>query len=156
MGSGSPSGGGGGGKGGGGNGGGNGLGSASSLQFSATYTVGGSEQYTQTWSAKNIGTSNMMMRIEFAVPGQSSMVYIVNGVQRKAWVYSSGEWIAQDFDAQWINWDDTWQGFQGSLEGWAGVGDMTYNIPNDPNGGTIRLHDISVNPNLSDSLFQQS
>jgi fructose-1,6-bisphosphatase/inositol monophosphatase family enzyme len=59
---------------------------ASSLQFtvSATNSSGGSLG-TYTYYAKNIGTSNLMMRIEYG-SSELKYVYIVNGALQKTWV----------------------------------------------------------------------
>jgi hypothetical protein len=146
------SGGGGGGGGGGGSGGGGttGVTGASSLQFTVDVT-GGSSQGTYKYMAKNIGTSNMMIRIEIT-SSSGNLVYIVNGAQQKAWAYQNNEWadLSSTFSDQWSAWNSTWTGYKEDLVSWTGTGDWTYSAPD---GSTIRIHEISVNPSLADSLF---
>jgi hypothetical protein len=133
---------------------------ASSMKFSVSYTSGNASHpllFGYTYSAKNIGTSNMMMRIEgvFSEDGET-MIYIVNGALQQAWMYSDGEWmdLSSAFTSQWSNWNSTWQGYESSLAGWAGSGEYTYTYPT--TGDTLRIYDIQVNPALADSLFTHS
>ena len=138
---------------GGGGGGTTGVTGASSLQFSVDVT-GGSSQGTYKYMAKNIGTSSMMIRVEIT-SADGDVIYIVNGAQQKAWGYSGGEWIdlSDTFSDQWDAWNSTWAGYKGSLVDWTGTGDWTYT---DPDGNSVRVYDIAVNPSLADSLFEHS
>ena len=130
---------------------------ASSLQFTVTTTdSSGATTGSYTYSAKNAGTSNMMIRVEFTDPTSSSnFVYIVNGALRQAWMASDGEWLdlSSAFDSQYSSWDETFTDYKNNLADWSGLGDWTYNSPT---GETIRIHSISVNPLLPDSLFEHS
>lgn len=127
---------------------------ADSIQFSATHS---SEEtppetlYEYTWSAKNIGTPNMMTRIEGTFSGQN-IIYIINGAQQKAWMHTSGMWVdlSHEFHNEFDTWSETWQEYETNLQDWAGTGDWTYTTPM----GTTRIYDISVNPELPDSLFK--
>ena len=96
----------------------------------------------------------MMMRIEMTVSGESTLIYIVNGALKKAWMSSGGQWFDISYEDQWDNWDSTWQGYWDNLEGWNSLAgsDLTYNVPG---GGTMRIYNISANAALSDSLFQR-
>jgi hypothetical protein len=129
---------------------------ASSLQFTVTMTnSSGGTTSSYTYSAKNAGTPNMMIRVEFNDPASgSSFVYIVNGAQQKAWMQSGGQWIdlTSSFSSEFSNWEDTFSGYQTSLEDWNGLNDWSYTV----GGETIRIHDISVNPSLPDSLFEHT
>jgi len=129
---------------------------ASSLQFTTSITSSsGTSRGTYTYYAKNAGTSNMMIRIEFTDPSGHNFVYILNGALQKAWVQSGGQWtdISSAYASQWSSWNSAFTGYKNSLTGWSGVGDWTYT---DPNGDTVRIYDITVNPSLADSLFQHS
>ena len=64
---------------------------ASSLQYSVEVTDGGSS-YVNNYMAKNIGTSNMMLRIEIESEG-GDIIYILNSADQKAWSYMAGEWL---------------------------------------------------------------
>lgn len=124
---------------------------ASSLQFSVDIT-GGESQGTYKYMAKNIGTSSMMIRVEIT-SADGDVIYIVNGAQQKAWGYSGGEWVdlSDTFSDQWDAWNSMWVGYKESLVDWTGTGDWTYT---DPQGNSVRVYDIAVNPSLADSLFQ--
>lgn len=127
---------------------------ASSLQFKVTVTSAemGSEEYT--YMIKNAGTSSLMIRVEMESSSGDNMVYIINGAEQKAWVYSDGEWVdlSTAFQTYWDTWNSAWEGYRTNLGDWTGVGDWTYTS----NGNTIRIYDITVNPSLADSLFQPS
>ena len=93
-----------------------------------------------------------MMRIEMQASGES-FIYIINGAQEKVWIYSGDEWIdfSQAYPDYWETWNSAWQGYHDSLLDWTGVGDWTYTTPN---GDSVRIYDITINPSLPDSLFQ--
>jgi hypothetical protein len=105
-----------------------------------------------TYSVKNAGKSSLMMRIEMQSAGES-FIYIINGAQQKVWVYSSGEWMdfSEMYPTYWETWNSAWQGYHDSLIDWTGYGGWTYSTPN---GDSVRIYDISVNPSLPDSMFQ--
>jgi hypothetical protein len=133
---------------------GGGIAGASSLQFSVTVTYNGTTQGNYTYMAKNAGTSNMTIRIETTNTAGLNIIYIVNGAQNKAWVYSNGQWqdLSDAFTTQWTTWSWQLKEYRDNLAGWTS-GDWTYTAPN---GGTVRVYNIAVNPSLADSLFQPS
>ena len=129
---------------------------ANSLQFTVTMTESsGATTGSYTYSAKNAGTSNMMIRVEFTDPASSSnFIYIVNGALKQAWMSSNGEWIdlSSTYDSQYSNWDETFSDYKNNLSDWTGLGDWSYTV----GGETIRIHNIKVNPSLPDSMFEHS
>jgi hypothetical protein len=129
---------------------------ASSLQFTVSITnSSGGAMTSYTYSAKNAGTTNMMIRVEFTDPNSGgSFAYIVNGAQQKAWMQTGGQWIdlTSSFASEWDSWDSTFKSYQTSLADWNGLGDWSYTV----GGETIRIHDIKVNPSLPDSMFEHS
>jgi hypothetical protein len=127
---------------------------ASSLQFSVRVTPAGMDSEEYTYMIKNAGTSSLMMRIEMESSGDN-WVYIINGAQEKAWVYSEGEWVdfSDLFPTYWDTWNSAWEGYRTNLLDWTGVGDWSYTTPN---GDAVRIYDVTVNPSLADSLFQPS
>jgi len=82
----------------------------------------------------------------------SNVIYIVNGAQQKAWMYSSNQWIdlSDGFASQWSTWSSTWEGYLKDLTNWSG-GDFTYTSP--VSGDTVKIYDVQINPQLPDSLF---
>jgi hypothetical protein len=138
---------------GGGNGGNGGdeVADASSLRFKVDTTVENMAG-TYTLSEKNIGSSNMMMRIEGTFAGQD-FVYIINGAQQKLWVETGGQWmdLSTNYSQYWSTWNQSFTGYKNQHAGWTG-GDWTYT----QSGVTVRIYNIEVNPSLSDSLFEHS
>jgi len=136
-----------GGGGGGGGGAGGDIASATSLSFNVDSTAGGVTS-TMTFKAKDIGSSNMKIRIEGTAAGQE-FKYIINGAQQKLWIYAAGQWmdLSSSFSEYWGTWNQAFTGYTGSLSGWTGG---TWTSPD----GTVTISDIVVNPDLSDSLFQ--
>jgi hypothetical protein len=127
------------------------VGTATSLQFSVTITHEGVSEGGYTYYAKNAGTDNLMIRIDYTSTS-GSFIYIVNGAQQKAWMSSEGQWtdLSSSFASQWGTWHSTYEGYVTGLGSWAGTGDQTYTS----GGDTYRIYNISVNPSLADSLFQ--
>jgi len=128
--------------------GGGGLGSANALEFQVTYYDAGEElQWGQIWSVKDIGTSNMKMRINIG----GDIVYIVNGAQKQAWMISGEsqwQWREISFEENWAEWGSTLQGYRDKL-GSNQIG-IRYNVPG---GGTMDISGISVNRLIPDSNF---
>ena len=126
--------------------------SASSLMYSVSATEGGQTQ-GYIYRAKNVGTSNLMLRIDYTDASGELSIFIINGAQQKAWSYSDGEWVdvSDSYTTQYNLWSSVYQGYVSSLAGWTG-GDWTYTAE----GATYRIYDISVNPSFPDALFQPS
>ena len=126
---------------------------ASSLQFKVIMDPADGDNIDYTYSVKNAGTSSLMMRIEMQAEGES-FIYIINGAQEKVWMYSEGEWMdfSEMYPTYWETWNSAWQGYHDTLIDWTGVGDWTYTTPN---GDSVRIYDITINPSLPDSLFEQ-
>ena len=127
---------------------------ASSLQFKVNVNPADSESIEYTYMIKNSGTSNLMMRIEMESI-EEDFIYIINGVQEKVWIYSDGEWMdfSELYPTYWETWNSAWQGYRTNLLDWTGYGDWSYTTPN---GDSVRIYDITINPSLSDTLFQHS
>jgi len=122
---------------------------ATSLQFTVSATEGTS-MGTTIYSAKNIGTDDMMVRVEIQAEGMS-FIYIVNGAQQKAWANEGEGWtdLSDTFSTQWDAWTLTYDAYAASFSGWTS-GDWTFN---DSDGYTVTVSDITINPTLEDSFF---
>ena len=127
---------------------------ASSLQYTVTVTEAGVSQGSYTYYGKNTGTANFMMRMELTDDVGDLSIIVLNGVEKKAWSYSDGEWIdvSVGYDSQFDVYNTMWQGSADSLAGWSGIGDWDYSVGN----SGVRISGVVVNPVLSDSLFQPS
>jgi hypothetical protein len=123
---------------------------ASSLQYSVEIT-GGETAGTYTFKAKNIGESNMMIRVDIS-SGGVELSYVVNGAQQKSWMYMDGTWTESTFATDWDDWSATMTDYKESLADWSGTGEYTYTVGDT----TVRIYGITVNPTLADSLFAPS
>ena len=129
---------------------------ASSLQFTVSITnSSGGSLGSYTYYAKNAGTNNQMVRIDFTDPSGENFVYIVNSALQQVWIESGGQWtdLSSAYASQASSWNTAFLGYKNSLVNWSGTGDWTYA---DPNGDSVRISSVSVNPTLADSLFQHS
>jgi hypothetical protein len=125
-----------------GGGGGGDIGSATSLQCDVTESSSGS---AFTLKAKDIGSSNMKMRIDMTAP--TAMSIIVNGATQTAWMYTAATgWydMSSSFSTYWNQWNSSFTGYTADLAGWTS-GSITV--------GTVTISNIQVNPSLDDSLF---
>jgi hypothetical protein len=130
------------------------IANAHSIQFTASFTTGGTTS-DFTYYAKNIGTDNMMMKMEGTVAG-TQMTMIVNGAQHKAWVNVLGQWMdmSSQFDTYWSSLSQSWSSTSSGLGNWNGQSDYTYT---DPSGQySVHVTNIRVNPDLADSMFVHS
>ena len=125
-----------------------GVADATSIQFTVEIT-GGDSAGTYDYYAKNIGTTDMMIRVE--IPDYD-FVYIVNGAEQKAWQNQGSGWedLSSDFQTQWDIWEPTYQAYVDQLASWTS-GDYTYTASD---GASVTIANIIVNPTLEDSLFQ--
>lgn len=127
---------------------GGGIGSATSISFKEDIISEGIT-ITAIYSAKNIGSDQMKMRIEVTTGGLESTT-IINGELQQVWIYASGVWM--DMSGMFSNyWDlegGSVNGVVEQLSGWTG-GDITHSM----DGTTVRIYDIVPNPQLDDSLF---
>lgn len=124
---------------------------ASSMHFKVSVEPADSDSIDYEYMIKNAGTSNVMMRIEMQ-SAEEEIIYIINGVQEKVWLHTNGEWmeLSDLYQSYWDTWSTTWEGYKTSLLDWNGYGDWTYTSQ----GNTVRIYDITIDPSLSDSLFQ--
>lgn len=124
---------------------------ASSLQFSVDIT-GGETAGTYKFMAKNIGESNMMVRVEMS--NGYELIDIINGADQTAWESVDGTWmdLSADYATMFDAWDSTLTGYKTSLADWTGTTEYTYTDVD----CSVRIYDIAVNPTLADSLFEHS
>jgi hypothetical protein len=121
-----------------------GIEDATSLQFDVS-----TSEKDITLMAKNLGTSEVMLRVEESYSDGSEFIYIINQAEQGAWANFDGSWtdVSTDFA---VYWDDTWSpaldGFTTALEDWTGTGNYEYD--------STTISNIEVNPTLADSLFQ--
>ena len=139
---------------GGGGSGGTSVAGATSLQFNADITINATTTYKYTYYAKNIGTSNAMLRVEFT--DGISMITIVNEAQQQAWVCENGAWTnaTGSFSNYWSAINSGFASTKSELSNWSGAGSYTYTDPT--TGYSVRYYNIAVNPSLPDSLFEHS
>jgi hypothetical protein len=143
---------------GGGGGGGNTytVANATSLQYDTDVTYQGDITHFK-WAAKNVGATDMVLRLDILHGEQGNYTYILNGGDQTAWVAVNGTWTdySSDFTNQWNLWMGTgkqWTGNMNALANWSGTGDYTYT--GSTTNSTIRIYNIAINPTLADSLFQ--
>jgi len=128
---------------------------AKNLQFDVNVTYQGTATLSQ-FAAKNLNTSDMMMRIDMTGNGQSNYTYIFKSEDTTAWQAIDGNWtdVSSTYNnlmssgpaAQWVTHVD-------ALSNWSGTGDCTYT---DSAGTTYTIYNVVINPTLADSLFQHT
>jgi hypothetical protein len=132
---------------------GGGIETATSLAFKMDYL---SENHdllgTMTIKAKNIGSENMKVRNDMNFAGIEA-ISIINGEQRKSWLYENGQWRdrSSNFSEDWRTWTTQIEVYKNFFSGWTG-GEFTTVV----GSTTVRIYDIELNPALNDSLFVHS
>jgi FlaG/FlaF family flagellin (archaellin) len=124
-----------------------GIADATSLQFDVS-----TSEKDVTFQVKNLGTSEILMRVGETYSDGSSFVYIMDQAEQKAWANFDGSWtdVSSDFSTYWDTWQPSLNGYVAELANWSGTGD--YEIQ--AGGETQTISNIVVNPTLADSLFQ--
>ncbi|MFW6040566.1 MAG: hypothetical protein ACOC85_01880 [Thermoplasmatota archaeon] len=126
---------------------------ASSLKYTITVTHPEEGEFTQTFMAKNIGTDDVKLRMEWD-SNDDEGIFILNHELKKAWIYSDGVW--EDLSEWFEVWYDTYyvqqfEDYMTELYDWTG-GEYTYTEPSE--GITVTFSGIQIDPSLSDSLFE--
>ena len=129
------------------------VGAATSMRFSVEWTNGHSEQWTYT--AKDIGTEDFKLRWEGTSNGDEDGL-IMNSELRRLWFLEDGQWVEEDVpDGFWELFTETYriafEAYMTALEDWTD-GDWSYTDPG--TGGQVRIYDIEIDPDLSDTLFE--
>lgn len=132
------------------------IGTATSLDFTLEYVTEGQGTFTYQYRARNIGTSDLDLRVDMSMP-QVNAKYILKGSTHEGWAYNGQQWV--EFSMMYSNWDEFWdawyEGFENYqaplVEGWTGVEGWTYTMPGI---GTVTYTNIDINPSLPDSVFQ--
>jgi hypothetical protein len=128
------------------------LENVNSMQFSVTVTLSGVTEYYK-YTVKDVGTANQKMRVERNSSAGDRYIFIVNGEEQTAWVSHNDKWTEYPdlFQNYYDTYNTAWQGYRNDLQDyWSGVGDWENTSPN---GDSLRVHDITIDPSLSDSLF---
>jgi hypothetical protein len=111
------------------------------------------------FTAKNLGTSNVLLRVDETDSEGTSFVYVLNQAEETIWLNYAGAWMdySTDFDAYWSGANSGYIGytaFDGYMTelaaNWSGSGSYDYT----DGGETIHIYDIIVNPEPADSLFE--
>jgi hypothetical protein len=126
---------------------------ATSLGFKVNATIDGANGL-YAYTAKNLGGSNVLLRVDAVEADGSVFVYLYNQTAQTAWVQFGGEWSDQSATFS-TYWDGTlgYTGFSNYkaqlAANWSGSGDYDY----DSGGNSYHIYDIDVNPSIEDSLF---
>ena len=131
--------------------GGSGVSGAKSLQFTVKTTGGSTPSVEYTYYGKNIGGSNLDIRVEYT-SSSFNYVYIINGALKKVWVETNGQWLdlSSQYQSQAASWGTTFDDYRTFLLSYGGSGSYTYHSTN---GETVQYTNIVANPSLPDSLF---
>jgi len=132
---------------------------ATSLQYDADVTYQGSTSLYK-FAARDMGTSDMALRIDIFGGASGNYTYILNGKDQTAWVGVNDEWsdLSSDFTNQWNAWVGSGKQFTTDVDtlaaNWSGTGDYTYT--DSATQTTIRIYNIQVNPTIDNALFEHT
>ncbi len=120
---------------------------------SISFDVGIPDVETDKFTAKNLGTSEILLRVDQTDAAGASFIYLMDQAEQTAWANFGGDWIddSANFDANY--WSSEYIGkaaldkYIAALDaGWSGSGSFT--------GDGYVIDNIVLNPELSDSIFQ--
>jgi hypothetical protein len=130
---------------------------ATSLDFTVEYVIEGQGTIVERHRARNIGTSNLDIRIDQDIQGIGTTTIILSGSSQEAWTCTGGQCMSytqsgMNFNDFWDAWAEGFTNYQTTIaEYWTGLQDWTYTIPG---VGSVTYTNVDVNPNLPDSIFQ--
>ena len=122
---------------------------ATSMRFDVNATVEGAMEIDH-FTAKNLGTSNVLLRVDQTDAQGNNFVYLMNETAQS--VYADFGAGFDEYSSDWTTyWDSTLIGnvalnnYMTALAGWSGSGDY--------NGDSYVIYNIVVNPDIPDSAF---
>ena len=128
---------------------------AGSLEFSLNYTDTDGLVSTHIFTAKNIGSPEMMLLAEttcnYGEPCYFAL--LMNGAEQKCWErHDDPEWVDDTdiFPDVLDAWTMIFQDLTSKLSGWNGGENYVYT----DGVGIFNFYDIRLNPNLTDSMFE--
>jgi len=136
---------------GGGTGGGN-VATAASLQFDVDTRDESDQTVTAgTCYMKNIGQPNAKIRMDITVQGMATKI-IIDAASEKFWMWGAETgWMDVSDYMNPDMYESMAEGYRAQLSNWSGVGnEYTYTTPE---GYSVRIYNIQINPSLPDSLF---
>ena len=128
---------------------------AKSLQYDVNVTYQGTTSLSR-FTGKNLGASNMMLRVELSGSGQDNYTIILNGEDQTAWQALNGNWtdVSNTYNDRMTNGcGKQWTTFVDALANWSGTGDCNYT---DTAGTSYKIYNVAINPTVDDALFQHS
>jgi len=128
---------------------------ASTLQINVNET-GSAGTVTYLFSAKNLNTTNLVLRMEIPGGSAGNYTYIINTGAQKAYssVDNGATWTSDDWPTDYAMAVTPFNDYVTHLaDNWNGS-DLTYTYTSST--GTILIYGISPNPTLPDSLFATS
>jgi len=135
-----------------------GIEDATSVGFKLNATIGGTNEL-YAFTAKNLGTSEILLRVDETDAQGTEFVYVYDQAAQTAWASIAGDWmdVSADFDSYWSGANSAIVGytaFEGYMDelaaNWSGSGDYDYTSGED----TFHVFDIVVDPAPADSLFE--
>ena len=120
---------------------------ATSISFDVTLA-----EETDKFTAKNLGTSDVLLRVDQAASDGSTFTYLMNQTAQTAWANFGGEWmdVSATFEADYWNspliGKTALDSYMTALADWSGTGDFE--------GDSFVISNIVLNPTLDDAVFQ--
>lgn len=123
---------------------------ATSLKFDVSANIEGVQE-DYSFLAKNLGTSEVMIRVNQVDAQGMEFTYILNAADQEVWIYYDGAWTdySDTFSVYWDTWNPALEAYEDALGDWTGTGNYEYTVGND----SFIISGIAVNPTLDDSLF---
>jgi hypothetical protein len=124
---------------------------ATTVQYDANVTLH-DMLITYKFAGKNLGTSDLTLRVDLLGGAEGNYSYILIQGQQKGWEsINSAAWTDISFNDMWTYYLPQWDGHLNAMKSWSGTGPLTYT---NAEGGLVTLYNIVLNPELPASLFE--
>jgi hypothetical protein len=124
---------------------------ATSMRFDVNATAESGPEIDR-FTVKNLGTSDLLIRVDQTDAQGNSFVYLMNETAQSAWANAMDTGFVDDSANFATYWDNNLIGnaavdkYMAALAGWSGTGDYT--------GDNYVIYNIVVNPDIPDSAFE--
>ena len=129
---------------------------ATSMRFDVVVNFEGDLLETDMFTVKNLGTSDILMRVDQTDKDGLSFVYLMNQTAQSAWANAMDTGFVDDSENFADYWDSNYigkpaiDGYMGALANWSGTGNYEYSSGD----YSYVISNIVVDPDIPDSAFQ--
>jgi hypothetical protein len=129
---------------------------ATSMRFDVVVNFEGDLLETDLFTVKNLGTSDVLLRVDQTDKDGLSFIYLMSQTSQSAWANAMDTGFIDDSENFATYWDSTLigkpavDGYMGALANWSGTGDYEFSSGD----YSYVISNVVVDPDIPDSAFE--